>query len=133
MFDRALQDNFLVRHLMWGEGAFSGPVGIFSSKSSLLALNISAELPITPLRVTANFAYLPNNTILSNTLQYEFGLQLAIWKDIVTLNLPIIYSPEIEDVLDLNQIGLWDRFTFTLNLSKLNPIELIQEGAGSLF
>ncbi|MGB0429796.1 MAG: M1 family metallopeptidase [Bacteroidia bacterium] len=133
VFDRALQDNFFVKQQTWGEGGFSGPIGIFSSNSSLLALNVSAALPVTPLRFTANFAYLNNNSILKNPLQYELGLQLAIWKDIITLNLPIYYSTEINDILDLNQVGFFDRFTFTLQLHKLNPIELIQEGAGSLF
>jgi hypothetical protein len=119
--------------MMWGEGGFSGPINIFSSSTSLLAANISAQLPVTPLRIMANAAYLPDNNILSNPLQYELGLQLSVWKDVIAINMPIFYSQEIEDILDLNQVGILDRVTFTLNLTELNPIELIKDGAGSLF
>jgi hypothetical protein len=133
IIDRATASSFYSRQMMWGEGGFSGPINILSSNTSLLAANISAQLPVTLLRIMANAAYLPDNNILSNPLQYELGLQLSIWKDVITINMPIFYSQEIEDILDLNQVGILDRITFTLNLTQLNPIELIKDGAGSLF
>lgn len=133
-FDRSLDNNFLQRQLSTSDGGITTPNRAFSSNKSLIALNLAADVPIIPIRAMMNAAVIPgdDNPFANgqSMLTYEAGLQVAIYKDIVTINLPFIYSRDFRNgqdgFLDLNSQSFWDNITFTLQLSKLNPFKIAE-------
>ena len=52
---------------------------------------------------------------------WEGCLQLQIFKDILTVNLPLVYSTDFMGNVELNKLSVLDRITFNLNFSMLNP------------
>lgn len=132
VFDRSLQSSFFQRQLAQSDGGITTPNRTFGSAQRLLSVNLSADLPVLPLRAMFNGAMIPasENPFSGGnaSLTYEAGLQLNIYKDIVAINMPFIYSRDFRNgrdgYLDINPQNFWDNITFTLQLSKLNPFKL---------
>jgi len=124
VFDRALQNDFFSRQLIASEGGITTPYS-HGSGSYMMAANVAAELPKTPLRAMLNAVVSPRNNPSANEgnvlLTYEAGLQLQLIRSVLYVNMPFIYSADLQNHNSLNTRSFTDNITFTLKLSPLNP------------
>ena len=118
VFGRSGNSAFWRRQIIASEGGITTPY-LITSNQYLIAANFSGQLPKTPFRIMFNSMLTPdadNNPLLT----FEGGLQLVIFKDILSINLPLLYSDNLSDRNFLNNRSNLDNLTFTLTLSNLN-------------
>ncbi|MBK9283241.1 MAG: hypothetical protein IPM51_02875 [Sphingobacteriaceae bacterium] len=92
------------------------------------AINIkSPKLFILPIKIFADVVSTDGRSMNDEKILWCAGANITIWKDIVDIYIPAIYSEDIQKTLDLNNIDFWNRIRFTLNLHKLVPKKIIKE------
>ncbi|MBS1651159.1 MAG: M1 family metallopeptidase [Bacteroidetes bacterium] len=84
----------------------------------MTALNIKSPKLFGVLSAFADAA-ISDNT--NNKFLYDAGIAFSIADDIVEVFVPLVYSSEIKNTLELNNIGYWQRIRFTFDIHKLNP------------
>ncbi|MFM2386022.1 MAG: hypothetical protein RL660_779 [Bacteroidota bacterium] len=96
-------DNLLTRQILNEEGGMkintyklAKPVG--SANDLLLAINLRSDIPIklpVQIRPFVDACYITNrypNLPVQGEALYDAGLQLAVLKEIITFNVPLVYS-----------------------------------------
>ena len=63
---------------------------------------------------------------MSDKPLYCAGVNLSLWKGIIDIYAPLMYSQEIKTALETNNINGADRIRFTLNIHKLVPKDFLK-------
>lgn len=93
----------------------------------LLALNIkSPRLFVLPVRLFADIAACDRRALLNDQVLWDAGLNLVIAKDLIDVYVPLFYSADIKNTLELNKVDFLHSIRFTLNIHKLVPKKIIQ-------
>lgn len=100
------------------------PVG---TNKWMVGLNTSFKLPLNILKVYADAAMFakPENAEGNKTwARYDAGICVTIFKDVMEVYFPLIYSTEIKDFYELNNYKYSDKIRFVFDIKKLNPAKL---------
>ncbi|MCE3227942.1 MAG: hypothetical protein K0S32_2493 [Bacteroidetes bacterium] len=93
----------------------------------IAAVNIkSPKLFILPVKVFADIGTTDGRAMLNDKYLWCAGLNITLWKDIIEVYVPLAYSSDIQNTLDLNQVDFWQRIRFTLNLHKFAPKDYLK-------
>lgn len=111
------------------DGALKIPAkGLGSSTQWMTAINLkSPRIFILPVRLFFDAAVSESKNRINDKYFWSTGLNVTIFKDILDIYIPFAYSNDIKNVLELNNVGFWERVRFTLNLHKLAPKDLIRK------
>ncbi len=109
------------------DGAFKIPTTVGQSSKGLIALNVkSPKISKLPVKLYSDFGISETNTSkYTNSILYNTGIDICLWKNIIDIYIPIIYSKEIKTDLTTNHKGFFDTIRFTLNLHHINPRNFI--------
>ena len=121
-FGRSENEGILSAQFNDVEGGFKMPTGGLAQSNSFIAsISLKAELPIPiPISAFADWGINQNRTLV-----YDAGLSFALIKDICEVYFPLLYSKNIQDVIDANDTKYKELIRFTLHLNSLNPLNLI--------
>ena len=135
--DYLFNDNFVARNETNGLGfsqmaEYDGAMKVWTPLGQttewLVALNVkSPRLFILPVRLYADIASADGRSMLNEKVLWCGGVNVTLWDDIVEVYIPAAYSQDIRSILDLNQVDMWNRIRFTLNLHKLVPRKMIRQ------
>ncbi|MCB9081955.1 MAG: M1 family metallopeptidase [Lewinellaceae bacterium] len=119
--------------------AFAAPYRLGRSNSFILALNTSLDLPILPKAITkfpfqlyADVGYtggtpnLPGSN-LDDPLLWTMGLSLNFFDRRLEIALPLLNAANIRATWADQGLNFWERFVFTVDLLRLNPIPFSKE------
>ncbi len=88
-------------------------------------LQMSTTLPgLLPFRLYAGLCAISPG---SEAISYEAGIELPLLKDIFVIYFPMLWSDDIDYILESEDISYEKLIRFELNLNKLNPLELIRK------
>jgi len=124
-FNRAnsLGSNLFANHIYMNNGGFAIPTIIGNSFSYLIALNSKFSIPkINFIRLYANIGTYPYKEVFQESpFIYEGGLIINIINEKFEIFLPLIYSKEIKDLHNLNNMNSYfQKISFILQLDYLN-------------
>lgn len=107
-------------------------VGVFprigESNSWILSVNLKVPVPFfTPVFVFADGGFAPNGNHYE-VFQYDGGLGVSLLPNIIEVYLPLFLSSDMKTNLTTTPFydKWYERITFTFNIDKLNPFELIR-------
>lgn len=109
------------------DGAFKVWTPLGQSSKWLISLNIkSPSLAKLPIKLYADIGASEfNESLVNDRILYDAGVDICIWKDIIEIFIPVVYSKDIKNALSANNKGFLDTIRFTLNLHQLNPKQII--------
>lgn len=123
LFDRAGNTNWLSHQIVRDHGGFNSLTGI-SAEKGLLSINGSIRTPFKLISLFGDYGYVVNTQRIGNASYYDAGIRLAIMKDVLQVNIPVIGS--VYGGLPTNGKALWQNINFSLA-----PLNLIDD-IGSL-
>ena len=110
------------------DGAFKifSPLG--QSAEWLMALNLKSSLGNLklPLNVYIDMGVSAPDGRLAETLLYNAGASLSIYKNVFEIYFPILFSQGFTDYHNANGIDYVETIRFVLNFNLLNPFEAIR-------
>lgn len=112
------------------DGAFKVWTPLGQTSKWLVALNIkSPKLGIIPLKLFADFGTSEfNESLLKDKTLYCAGLDICLFKNIFEIYVPLAYSNDIKNTLQLNnKNNFFDAIRFTLNLHLIKPKNYIAQ------
>ena len=131
-FGRGVQEGLAEQQINISQGGFKTPMAtqrIGQSNSTMLTLNMSFDAPMDFLPVSAfiDLAYFEDTRPTSNEFKsfYNMGLSTSLFKGFVKINLPLFGSEELINAYK-SKGGFVKRFSFSVDLLKLNPKELVR-------
>ncbi len=93
----------------------------------LVALNMkSPRLYKLPVRVFADVVGCDGRALLNDKVLWDAGLNLTLVNEIIDIYVPLFYSQDIKNTLDLNGVDFLHSIRFTMNIHKLAPKKIIQ-------
>lgn len=114
------KQQFVIR-----DGGFKTPAVIGQSNKWLTALNIDVDIPVPlPISLFGSFAIYHIDAdfeIEDRKLLYEAGIAIKPIRNIFEIYIPIFYSNEIDDNLELNNINFVEQIRFVLNIHRISP------------
>lgn len=133
LLDRGARSGALGNQVWVNNGFLKAPTAFGNSTDWLLSANLMTTVPgNTPLRLFADAG--TSSTLVENTgedLSYDAGAALVLWQDVLELYYPVVFSEDLENVLDNNNVTGWDRLQFRLNIEPYKLLNLRQR-IGSL-
>jgi hypothetical protein len=109
------------------DGNLKTPTPLGQTNLWLAALNIkSPKIFNYPVRFFADISVSDARTLLNQKYLWDLGVNLTIWKEIIEIYVPLIYSDDIRQVMELNGTTFPETIRFTLNIHKLGPKSIIQ-------
>lgn len=111
-----------------GDGGFKTFTYLGQSSKWLLALNLkSPTIKKIPLRLFVDVGASEfNESMLTQRVLYDAGINIRIWKNIFDIYVPLIYSADIKTNLQaMGKDKFFDTVRFTLNLHQVKPHEFI--------
>ncbi len=119
--------------IIWGNqmagdmGNFKYPTPLGLTWNWLVATNITADIPILPLRLFFDTGTYHGASIqIPDTEKYPWvaGAQISIIRDVVKVNLPIATSNDLKRIAGLNGLDSWlKKITFSIDLLRISPME----------
>lgn len=109
------------------DGAMKVPVLFGNGRSWMAGVNIkSPKIFILPVRVFVDAVVTDKADLLNDPFLWDAGLNIPIFRDILEVYLPLFYSTDIRNTLDLNGLDFGKRVRFVLNIHKLVPKDFIK-------
>ncbi|MCI5057004.1 MAG: hypothetical protein MRY83_12895, partial [Flavobacteriales bacterium] len=103
------------------QGGFKSFNPIGQSNDWIAALNLKIDLPIPlPLGFFTDFAVNSNNDFT-----YDFGVHCILLKDIIEVYVPLGYSKNLQEAIDLSGRSFGDQIRFVLNLPAMGPLQAL--------
>ncbi|NLN73841.1 MAG: hypothetical protein GX140_06315 [Bacteroidales bacterium] len=123
-FGRSETSGFWSRQMVQSEGGFKTytPLG-----NSLWMSSINASVSIPRLEILRLFAGILSFDKANEQLQnneiflYEAGIELRLWKDALSVSVPLLISPDMKRIENLYGHKWHNRIRFVLNLKAINP------------
>lgn len=139
--DRVGNSDRAFRQIGVHGGAFKDALGsgysrIGQSNEFATSVNLKSDFPFRlpkylPLKVFFDIGYFRSKSSLSENIVgksiYSGGLMLDFADGLLGVYLPVISSKEISDIYSIEDRNLLSRITFSLNLHRFNPWELIDD------
>ncbi len=141
-FGRSEVTGFWSQQIAQREGgmkiALGSPFSEGRSNSFIAAANLSADLPQAlpgnlPIRPYFDIGYYDDKRFISSDLEFadqlwwQGGLELRLAKGIASVYVPIVNAENVKDLYNgSGRDKFWERITFTLDLNKLNPFDLVE-------
>jgi hypothetical protein len=128
-FGRSDDDGFWKQQFVVRDGGFKTPTFLGQSNKWIAALNIDIDIPV-PLPIgifggLGTYDGIKNVfTDLDNFFMYEGGVSIRPFRDILEIYVPLFYSDDINNTLELNNIKFIEQVRFVFNISKLNPFAI---------
>ncbi|MBS1638239.1 MAG: M1 family metallopeptidase [Bacteroidetes bacterium] len=109
------------------DGAFKVWTPLGQTSKWMVSLNMkSPKAGKLPLKLFADVGASEfNESLNTQRVLYDAGIELCLWKNIFEIYVPLVYSKDIKTALDANNKGFVDTIRFTLNLHNLNPKNFI--------
>lgn len=116
------------------QGAFKTGFRQGGSASYIGAVNFELDLPVRfPIAVFASAGVVPVTTIANDgtrnekgELLYEAGIGLPLWKDMIEVWMPLVWSSNISDELEFRDVPVVERIRFVLALEKMDPTRIVR-------
>ena len=134
--DYLFETNFFARNETSGlgysqftekDGALKIPVLYGNSSQWMANLNLkSPQLFILPVKVFVDVMATDGRNLKNEQILWDTGLNITLIKDIIEVYIPVLYSQDIKEQLDLNKVSKANRIRFTLNIHKLVPKDFIK-------
>ncbi|MEO5642759.1 MAG: M1 family metallopeptidase [Bacteroidia bacterium] len=127
---RTEQDGVFSHQFAVEDGGFKAYTATGQSDKWLTSLNVTVPIPVkskalNPFKIYGDFGLYNTTGLGTTTFMYDAGLQITIAPNICDIYIPLIYSKDIKDYNDLNDISFPERIRFRLNLNRLNPFDLL--------
>ncbi len=123
-------NSFLGNQFTETDGAFKVYSPLGQSQNWVMTANFKTSLHrLFPFKLYADFGtyYNARNAFpTSKSLVYNWGVSLPILNNVCEIYFPIMYSSDIKNYLDINNVKWYERIRFTLNLKSLNPVKAIR-------
>jgi hypothetical protein len=105
------------------DGAFKVWTPLGQSSKWLVSLNLkSPKVGKIPLKLFVDIGASEfNESLLNNRVLYDAGIDICLWKNILEIYIPVIYSTDIKNALKANNKSFFDTIRFTLNLHNIKP------------
>lgn len=127
---RSETEGILSQQMTEKDGNFKVYTPLGQTWGWIVALNFNSSLPWKiPVKVFADigtFKGAKNATSFSEPLQYDAGIDLCLVDKVFEIYFPVTMSEDLNKLSKLYYKNYWQRIRFTLNLTKLNPFNLIR-------
>lgn len=131
---RAVTNGMWANQFSKTQGAFKTGFRQGGSASYIGAVNFEFDLPIRiPLAVFASAGVVPVTTIATDgkrsekpELLYEAGIGLPLWKDMIEVWMPLVWSRNISDEFEFRDVPVVERIRFVFALEKMDPTRIIR-------
>lgn len=112
------------------DGGFKVFTATGQSNKWLTAMNITIPMPVKnkilgAIKVYGDFGLYNTTGLSSTTFMFDAGLQVAIVPNICDIYIPLVFSKDIKDYNDANDVTFPQMIRFTFNLNRLNPFTLL--------
>ncbi|MCB9169740.1 MAG: M1 family metallopeptidase [Flavobacteriales bacterium] len=114
------------------QGGFKTPNALGTSDSWITAVNVEADLPIPALSLFGSWGAAPYVEVTQNGRRtswrsyYEAGFGIRLVRDVMEMWVPLVYSKEIGDQLELQGFTFLERIRFVFALEKLDPTRILR-------
>jgi hypothetical protein len=112
------------------DGGFKYATAVGMTWDWLFAVNLKTSLPgKLPFKLYADFGTYRNAAHAfsgSKALSYDAGVQLSVINNIFDIYFPMLLSDDLKSAGKLFETHYPEKIRFTLNLKKLNPLELFK-------
>ncbi len=112
-------------HSSFGDFKYPTPLGL--TWNWLAAVNLAFDLPRLPLRIYADagtYHRAGKDILFTHQFPRVGGIQLILFRDILTINFPLLASADIQKIADLNRLDdFYQRITFSIDFERINPME----------
>ena len=133
LFDEIMVGRSDISSGFWGhqvllrDAGFRNFVNLGNTDSWISAANATIPFPLpVPLGFYGDLSLAKINNV--NTTSYVGGIYLQVIKDILYIYVPAVASKNVNESWDNNKVdNILKRTSFTLNLNKLNPINMIRD------
>jgi hypothetical protein len=79
-----------------------------------------------PIKVFADIATCDGRALNEESFLWDVGLNIVLWQNIIDIYIPLFYSKDIANTLELNNVDFVHSIRFTFNIHKLAPKKFIQ-------
>jgi hypothetical protein len=134
--DMLFDHNFIARNERNGlgfsqfaeeDGALKVWTPLGQSSTWLGSVNIkSPKLFKLPLKVYADVVFTDKQFLNTEAFLWDAGLNLSVLNSLIEVYFPLVYSKDIRDALELNQVEGAQRIRFTLNIHNFSPGKVLQ-------
>jgi hypothetical protein len=134
--DYLFDGNFVARNELVGlgysqfmeqDGNLKVPVLFGYASQWMAAVNIkSPQLFRLPLKLFADFALSDDTGLRTEKQLWDAGINLTLARDIIEVYVPLAYSNDIRETLELNNIGFLNTVRFTFNIHRIVARDLIK-------
>lgn len=117
-------DGLLANQIIDNQGGLFSPYGIsnFTNSTDFNSIQLEIDAPIgLPLSAWGTYGFDSDG----NT-GYSAGIGVPIVRDIFQIYVPLVFSSEINDVLETGDFGWQDYIMMQINLDMMNPFELVK-------
>jgi hypothetical protein len=128
-FERGAREGIWSQQFARREGGFYVPTAHGSSNDWIASAGLEADLPFPEwpdLSLFFNQGWSPESSTDKLRSLYEGGVSVELLNDIVSVHLPLLFSPAIEDEHKVNGIGTSERIRFQLRLDRLDLFERLR-------
>lgn len=95
------------------------------SNNWMTAVNLKYNLPVSFINLFAD-AGLSGDSFNNTTFLYDAGVSFSLFKGLLNIYAPLIYSKIIQDEYKANNWGFFRTIRFSLHLSSANPFKLVK-------
>jgi hypothetical protein len=117
-------NGLLANQIIDNQGGLFSPYGIsnFTNSTDFNSIQLEIDAPIgLPLSAWGTYGFDSDG----NT-GYSAGIGVPIVRDIFQIYVPLVFSSEINDVLETGDFGWQDYIMMQINLDMMNPFELVK-------
>lgn len=109
------------------DGAFKVWTPLGQTSKWLVALNLkSPKLGKLPLKLFVDIGASEfNESLIKDKVLYDVGVNITVWKNVLDIYIPFLYSQDIKNALSANNKSFFDGIRFTFNMQNLKPKNLI--------
>jgi hypothetical protein len=121
---RSERSGLLGNQIIDNQGALFTPFGIsnFANSTAFNSIQLEIDAPIgLPISAWGTFGF-----DMDGNSGYSAGLGLPIVRDIFQIYVPLLFSSDINNLLDAGDLGWQDYIMMQINLDMMNPFELVK-------
>ena len=126
-------EGFWTHQVGTGAGGFKVPLSIGYTDKYLLAANLKASVPMLkklPLKLYADigipYTDVADDGLWSGKVFFDGGIALTPVPDAIEVYWSLVSSNNIKEVYEANNLKWYERITFLINFSALNPIKAVR-------
>ncbi|MBI3511529.1 MAG: M1 family metallopeptidase [Bacteroidetes bacterium] len=129
-FGRSEQNGLFAQQMAIADGGFKIPTAVGRSDQWLSALDVTIPMPVQN-KYLSHIKFFADGAICSTQasgirpFQYEAGIQLSIIRGgFCDVFFPLVYSKDIKDEIQANDLKFGNLIRFTFNIGSFNPSEI---------